>query len=88
MKQGPQWIYEEVYCQRGEIENRIKELKALDVDRTSCTSFWAQCNSVVQASVQCFEHGFLHCEPSGQKRMGPALGHLPRMLELTGGKNS
>jgi hypothetical protein len=41
MKQGPQWIYEEVYCQRGEIENRIKELKALDVDRTSCTSFWA-----------------------------------------------
>ena len=23
------------------IENRIKELKALDVDRTSCTNFWA-----------------------------------------------
>jgi hypothetical protein len=41
MKQSPQWIYEEVYCQRGEIENRIKELKALDVDRTSCCSFWA-----------------------------------------------
>jgi hypothetical protein len=41
MKQSPQWIYEDVYCQRGEIENRIKELKALDVDRTSCTSFWA-----------------------------------------------
>jgi hypothetical protein len=41
MKQTPQWIYEGVYCQRGEIENRIKELKALDVDRTSCTSFWA-----------------------------------------------
>ena len=37
----PQWIYEKVYCPRGEIENRIKELKALDVDRTSCTSFWA-----------------------------------------------
>jgi hypothetical protein len=41
MGQSPQWIYEQVYCQRGEIENRIKELKALDVDRTSCTSFWA-----------------------------------------------
>jgi len=41
MKQTPQWIYEEVYCQRGKIENRIKELKALDVDRTSCTRFWA-----------------------------------------------
>jgi hypothetical protein len=24
MKQTPQWLYEEVYCQRGEIENRIK----------------------------------------------------------------
>ena len=23
MKQAPQWLYEEVYCQRGEIENRI-----------------------------------------------------------------
>ena len=41
MKQSPQWIYEDVYCQRGEIENRIKELKALDVDRTSCCTFWA-----------------------------------------------
>lgn len=41
MKQSPKWIYEEVYCQRANIENRIKELKALDVDRTSCTRFWA-----------------------------------------------
>jgi hypothetical protein len=41
MKQSPRWLYEGVYCQRGDIENRIKELKALDVDRTSCTNFWA-----------------------------------------------
>jgi len=41
MKQTPLWIYEEVYCQRGEIENRIKELHALEIDRTSCSSFWA-----------------------------------------------
>lgn len=41
MKQAPQWLYEDVYCQRGEIENRIKELHALEIDRTSCTSFWA-----------------------------------------------
>jgi len=41
MKQTPQWLYEEVYCQRGEIENRIKELHALEIDRTSCTRFWA-----------------------------------------------
>jgi hypothetical protein len=40
MEQSARWLYEEVYCQRGDIENRIKELKALDVDRTSCTNFW------------------------------------------------
>jgi len=34
MKQSPQWIYERVYCQRGDIENRIKELHALEIDRT------------------------------------------------------
>src|SRR5437660_8420834 len=38
MKQNPQWIYERVYCQRGDIENRIKELHDLEIDRTSCTS--------------------------------------------------
>src|SRR5437016_4591989 len=41
MKQSPQWIYEHIYCQRGDIENRIKELHDLEIDRTSCTSFWA-----------------------------------------------
>ncbi len=33
----PQWLYEEVYCQRGEMENRIKEQQlGLFADRTSC----------------------------------------------------
>ena len=41
MKQTPQWLYEKVYCQRGEIENRIKELHAMEIDRTSCSRFWA-----------------------------------------------
>lgn len=41
MKQSQQWLYEEVYCQRGEIENRIKELHDLQIDRTSCSGFWA-----------------------------------------------
>jgi hypothetical protein len=40
--QGPGWVYEEIYCQRGEIENRIKELHhGLEMDRTSCQGFWA-----------------------------------------------
>jgi hypothetical protein len=41
MKQTPQWLYEQVYCQRGEIENRIKELHSLEIGRTSCSDFWA-----------------------------------------------
>lgn len=40
--QTPQWIYERVYCPRGDVENRVKELhEGLEIDRTSCTSFWA-----------------------------------------------
>ena len=41
LQQSPQWIYERVYCQRGDIESRIKELHDLEIDRTSCTNFWA-----------------------------------------------
>lgn len=38
----PRFIYERVYCARGEVENRIKELHlGLSIDRTSCPSFWA-----------------------------------------------
>ncbi len=51
MKQSPKWIYEEVYCKRGDVENRIKELKALDVDRTSCTNFWANQLRVLMAAT-------------------------------------
>jgi Transposase DDE domain group 1 len=42
LSQTPQWIYKKVYCGRGEIENRIKELHhGLEMDRTSCSRFWA-----------------------------------------------
>ena len=41
MTRSSQWLYEKVYCKRGEIENRIKELHALQIDRTSCSNFWA-----------------------------------------------
>jgi hypothetical protein len=39
---GPQELYEDVYCQRGEMENRIKEQQlGLFADRTSCHRFLA-----------------------------------------------
>jgi hypothetical protein len=42
LRQSPKWIYEKIYCERGEIENRIKELHhGLEIDRTSCSRFWA-----------------------------------------------
>jgi hypothetical protein len=42
LKQTPRWVYEKFYCQRGDVENRIKELHhGLEMDRTSCHGFWA-----------------------------------------------
>jgi hypothetical protein len=38
----PRRLYERIYCQRGESENRIKELElGLQIGRTSCSRFWA-----------------------------------------------
>ncbi len=38
----PQTIYEQIYCQRGDMENRLKELHhGLEMDRTSCSRFLA-----------------------------------------------
>jgi Transposase DDE domain group 1 len=42
LPQTPAWLYTEVYCARGDIENRIKELHDdLAIGRTSCSRFWA-----------------------------------------------
>jgi hypothetical protein len=42
LRQSPRWIYERIYCERGDVENRIKELKdGLQIDRTSCSRFLA-----------------------------------------------
>lgn len=51
MKQSPQWLYEQVYCQRGEVENRIKELHHLEIGRTSCSDFWANQLRVLLAAA-------------------------------------
>ena len=42
LKGSPRHLYKRVYCDRGEIENRLKELHhGLEIDRTSCTNFLA-----------------------------------------------
>ena len=42
LKQSPRHLYEMIYCARGDIENRIKELHhGLEIDRTRCSRFLA-----------------------------------------------
>jgi hypothetical protein len=42
LRNPPRHVYETLYCARGDVENRIKELHhGLEIDRTSCTRFWA-----------------------------------------------
>jgi hypothetical protein len=41
LRQTPRFVYERIYCARGDIENRIKELHdGLQLGRTSCCRFW------------------------------------------------
>jgi hypothetical protein len=51
LRHGPQRIWE-MYCLRGDSENRIKELHHdLEIDRTSCSSFLANQFRVLQTAV-------------------------------------
>lgn len=49
----PRAVYEHIYCQRGDIDDRIKELHhGLEIDSTSCTRFWAnQLRGLMRAAV-------------------------------------
>lgn len=38
-RSNPRWLYENRYCRRGQCENWIKELKAINCDRLSCQEF-------------------------------------------------
>ena len=48
---SPSRIYRRIYCQRGEIENRIKELFEVALDRTRCSRFWANQLRVLLAAA-------------------------------------
>lgn len=51
LRHRPETVYA-IYCRRGEIENRLKELKGgIAMDRTSCTSFWANQFRVLLAAT-------------------------------------
>ncbi|MDP8238367.1 MAG: transposase [Candidatus Hatepunaea meridiana] len=48
----PQELYDDIYCQRGEMENRIKEQQLdLFVDRTSCHKWWSNQFRLILSSL-------------------------------------
>lgn len=52
LKSKSQYIYEKIYCARGDIENRIKELLyGLSIDRTSCYKFLSNQFRVLMTAV-------------------------------------
>jgi len=49
-----QAIYDDIYCARGEMENRIKEQQlGLFADRTSCHGWWANQLRLLLSSAAC-----------------------------------
>ena len=48
----PQWLYEQVYCARGAMENAIKQQQLdLFADRTSCHGWWANPFRMILSSL-------------------------------------
>jgi Transposase DDE domain group 1 len=71
LKQSPQWIYEQVYRQRGDVENRIKELhEGMQIDRTSCSNFLANTFRVLltAAAYVLMQEMRLHLAPTRHAR--------------------
>ena len=60
---NPSTIYTELYCARGNAENFIKYLKCdLSADRTSCTTFLANCMRLILHCVAYVLHQQLRAE--------------------------
>ena len=52
LRDAPQALYEDRYCARGEMENRIKECQlGLFADRTSCPLWWPNPFRLLLASL-------------------------------------
>jgi hypothetical protein len=83
MKQSPQWLCEEVCCQRGEIENRIEELHELQIDRTSCSDFRANQFRVLPTAAACIPMQELRLSAANTNRARAQAGTLrERLLKL------
>jgi hypothetical protein len=84
LRYGPKRLYEQVYCQRAHIENRIKELHhGLAIDRTSCSRFWAnQFRALLTAAAYAlFQELRLHAQGTESARAQVSTLRL-RLLKL------
>jgi len=81
LRHKPERVYEEIYCRRGDIENRVKELKCdLSIDRTSCSRFVANQFRVIltAGAYLLFQHIRWRMRRTEQKRT--QVGRLRTML--------
>ncbi len=74
----PQELYEDVYCQRGEMENRIKEQQLdLFADRTSCHRFLAnQFRLLLSSSAYVLVQALRRTALRGRTWRGPRWGRF------------
>jgi hypothetical protein len=72
LRQSPRFVYEQVYCARGDIENRIKELHdGLQIGRTSCCRFWANQLRVLLTAAAYVLMQELRCGPRAPRVPAP-----------------
>jgi len=82
----PAAVYE-LYCARGDAENRIKELKDdLQIDRTSCTSFNANQLRVLLTAAAYALYQELRCRITARDEVRPQVGTLRLQLIKIGGR--
>jgi len=84
----PQDLYERVYCQRGEAENRIKEQQlGLFADRTSCHDSLAnQCRVLLWAAADVLVETLRRVGLAGTELAGAQVGTLRLKLLKIGGR--
>ena len=79
-------IYQQ-YCQRGDAENRIKELKDdLEIDRTSCSSFTANQLRVLLTAAAYVLYQELRCRITRRDEVRTQVGTLRLQLIKIGGR--
>jgi hypothetical protein len=84
LKASPRHLYKSVYCDRGDIENRIKELHhGLEIDRTSCTNFLAnQLRVLLTAAAYVLYQELRLCARVGQCASAQVTTLRERLLKL------